>query len=178
MMGFAEVYKYILSYFGIGFLGIGILLSIVLIIPAGYWLFSALAMNKGAVVFRRMIVLIAVIYLSFSYVRTPSFYEMAGWWKSAFLTGFALAAIVHFLRMDIARVDRRRDRALAWLSMIWFGLLIFSEALLVSWAAYQVWVLYLFMGMAGVLCGSIIGRTFVQTARRKISEIVSETVTP
>lgn len=170
MMGFVEVYRHILSYFGIGFLGVGILLSIVLIIPAGYWLFTALAFNKGAVVFRRMLVLLAVLYISFSYVRSPSFYEIAGWWKTVCLAGFVLAVVVHFLRMDIARIDRRRDRGLAWLSVAWFGLLIFSEALLVSWAIYQVWVLYLFMGAAGILCGSITGRTLVQTARRNIDE--------
>jgi hypothetical protein len=170
MMGFTEVYKYILSYFGIGFLGVGILLSIVLIIPAFYWLFTALAHNKGALVFRRILVMFAVVYISFSYSRSPSFFEIAGWWKTVFLGGFAFAFIVHFLRLDIARIDRRRDRALAWISAVWFGLLIFSEALLVSWATYQVWVLYFFMGSAGILCGSITGRTFVQTARRKINE--------
>ena len=169
-MGFTEIYGYILSYFGIGFLGIGILLSIGLIIPACYWLFTSLAVNKGSVVFRRMLVMLAVIYISFSYLGSPAFYEAAGWWKITFLGTFILGFIVPVFRMDIVRLDRRRDRGLAWISSAWWILLVFSEALLVSGAPHQVVVLYLFIGIAGILCGSMIGTTLAQTARRKIAE--------
>lgn len=169
-MGFTEIYGYILSYFGIGILGLGILLSLGLIIPACYWLFTSLAVNKGSVVFRRMLVMFAVIYISFSYLGSPAFYEAAGWWKITFLGAFILGFIVPVLRMDIVRRDRRRDRGLAWISGAWWTLLVFSEALLVSGATHQVVVLYLFIGIAGILCGSMIGTTIAQTARRKIAE--------
>lgn len=169
-MGFTEIYGYILSYFGIGFLGLGILLSVGLIIPACYWLYTALAVNKGSVVFRRLLVMLAIIYFSFSYLHSPSFYEVAGWWKLTFLGAFILGFILPVLRMDIIRPNRRRDRALAWLSGAWWGLLVFSEALLVSGAPHQAAVLYLFIGVAGILCGGMIGTTFVETARRKIAE--------
>ena len=70
-MGFVEVYKYILSYFGIGILGIGILLSIGLIIPACYWLFTCASANRGAAVFRRVMLVLVIMLISFSYVRAP-----------------------------------------------------------------------------------------------------------
>ncbi|HBB17852.1 MAG TPA: hypothetical protein DCZ97_12955 [Syntrophus sp. (in: bacteria)] len=174
-MGFTEMYSYILSYFGICFLGLGILLSMGLIIPACYWLFTTFAVNEGSVVFRRLLVMLAVIYISFSYLGTPSFYEAAGWWKTTFFGAFILGFIVPVLRMDISRLDRRRDRGLAWISGVWWSLLVFSEALLVSEASHQAMVLYLFTGVAGILCGVTIGTTFAQTARRKIAESAQAT---
>ncbi|PKN53519.1 MAG: hypothetical protein CVU55_02535 [Deltaproteobacteria bacterium HGW-Deltaproteobacteria-13] len=174
-MGFFETYSYILSYFGIGFLGLGILLSIALIIPACYWLFTSLSVNQGSVAFRRIILMFVVTYISFAYLRSPSFYEIMGWWKTTFLITFIIGFIVPVLRMDIARPDRKKDRGIAFISGAWWSLLIFSEALLVSGASYQVVVLYLFTGISGILCGGMMGTTFAQTARRKISESVPAT---
>jgi hypothetical protein len=174
-MGFSEVYKYILSYFGIGFLGIGILLSIGLIIPACYWLFTSLSVNKGAVIFRRILVMFAVMYISFYYLRAPSFYEIGGWWRITFLISFIIGFIAPVLRLDIVQPDQQKDRGIAWISGVWWFLLIFSEALLVSGAPHQAFVLYPFMIVTGILCGGMIGITVVQTAKRKISESAEAT---
>ena len=174
-MGFSEVYKYILSYFGIGFLGIGILLSIGLIIPACYWLFTSLSVNKGAVIFRRILVMFAVMYISFFYLRSPSFYEIGGWWRITFLISFIIGFIAPVFRLDIARPDCRSDRGIAWISGGWWFLLIFSEALLISGAPHQAFVLYPFMVVTGILCGGMIGITVAQIAKRKISESAEAT---
>ncbi len=174
-MGFAEVYKYIISYFGIGFLGIGILLSIGLIIPACYWLFISVSVNKGSVVFRRIFLMIVIMYISFAYLRAPSFYEIGGWWKTTFWAVFVIGFIAPVLRMDIARSDRQKDRGMAWISGVWWFLLIFSEALLVSGAPHQAFVLYPFIIVSGVLCGGMMGVTVAQTAKRKISESTEAT---
>ncbi|MBN1472167.1 MAG: hypothetical protein JW925_10335 [Syntrophaceae bacterium] len=176
-MGFAEVYKYILSYFGIGFLGIGILLSVGLIIPACYWLFTSVSVNKGAVVFRRILLMLAIMYVSFSYLRAPSFYEIGGWWKTTFWATFVIGFIVPVFRLDIARPDRRKDRVIAWMSGVWWTLLIVSEALLVSGATLQAFILYLFIVVTGLLCGGMMGTTVAQTAKRKISESTEATGT-
>lgn len=174
-MGFAEVYKYILSYFGIGFLGIGILLSIGLIIPACYWLFTSVSVNKGAVVFRRILLMLAIMYISFAYLRAPSFYEIGGWWKTTFWAAFIVGLIVPVLRLDIARPDRQKDRGMAWIAGVWWFLLIFSEALLVSGAPHQAFVLYPFTIVTGIFCGGMIGLTVAQTAKRKVSESTEAT---
>ncbi len=174
-MGFAEVYKYILSYFGIGFLGIGILLSIALVIPACYWLFTSVAINKGTVIFRRILLMLVIMYISFSYLRAPFFYEIGGWWKTTFWAAFVISFIVPVLRLDIARSDHHKDRGIAWMSGAWCLLLIFSEALLVSGMPHQAFVLYPFIIMTGVLCGSMMGITVAQTAKRKISESIEAT---
>lgn len=169
-MGFAEVYKYILSYFGIGFLVIGILLSIGLIIPACYWLFASVSVNKGAVVFRRILLMLAIMYISFAYVSAPSFYEIGGWWKTTFWAAFIIGFMVPVFRIDIIRLDRQQDRAVAMISGLWWILLIFSEGLLVSGVPYQAFILYLLIGVAGIFCGGMIGTTVAQTAKRKMSE--------
>ncbi len=169
-MGFLETYGYILSYFGIGLLGLGILLSICGIIPACYWLFASVSANRGFVVFRRLLVMLAVILVASSYVRSSSFYEAAGWWKTTFLGTFLLSFFVPVLRMDRVHLDRRADRGLAMISGLWWGILVFSEALLVSGLAQQTIVLYLFVGVTGILSGSILGTTFARTARQKMAE--------
>ena len=169
-MGFAEVYGHILSYFGIGFLGLGILVSICAIIPACYWIFSSLSNNRGSLVFRRMLVILAVFYISFSYLRSPVFFEAAGWWKVTFFSAAVIGFIVPLLRLDMAGPERRSDRGIAMVSGLWWGLLVFSEALLVSGAPHQVIVLYLFTGVAGLLCGGTLGSTLARTARRRPSE--------
>lgn len=174
-MGFAEVYKYILSYFGIGLLGIGILLSIGLIIPACYWLFTSVSLNKGAVIFRRILLMLAIMYISFSYLRAPSFYEIGGWWKTTFWVSFIIGFIVPVLRLDIVRPDGQGDRSIAWISGVWWFLLIFSEALLVSGTPHQSFILYPFMIVTGILCGGMMGITSAQTAKRKISESAGAT---
>ncbi|MBN1363700.1 MAG: hypothetical protein JW976_02745 [Syntrophaceae bacterium] len=175
-MGFSEVYKYILSFFGIGFLGIGILLSICLIIPACYWLFTSVSFNKGAVVFRRIFVMLAVMYISFSYLRAPYFYEIGGWWKITFWLSFIIGFIVPVLRLGIVRLNRQRDRGIALISSVWWTLLIFSEALLVSGTPHQAFILYPFMIVTGILCGGIMGITVAQTAKQKISKSAEATV--
>jgi hypothetical protein len=169
-MGFAEVYKYILSYFGIGFLSIGILLSIGLVIPACYWLFTSVSVNQGAVVFRRILLMLAIMYISFSYVRAPSFYEIGGWWKTTFWAAVVVGFLVPVFRIDIIHFDRKQDRAIAVISGLWWILLIFSEALLVSGVPYQAFILYLFVAVAGILCGGMIGTTVAQIAKRKRSD--------
>jgi hypothetical protein len=169
-MGFFETYGYILSYFGIGLLGLGILISIVGIVPACYWLFTSVSVNRGPVIFRRILVMIAVIFIASSYVRSPSFYEAAGWWKTTFFAAFLLGFFVPVLRMDLDRLDRRADRGIAMISCLWWGILVFSEALLISGVIHQAMVLYLFVRMTGILSGSILGTTFARTARQKIAE--------
>lgn len=177
-MGFSEIYSFILSYFGIVLLGAGIMLSIALIVPACHWLFISLSVNNGAVAFRRIIVMLTVMYLTFSYLRSPSFYEVAGWWRTTFFATFVIGFMVPALRLDIVRPDRKRDRGIAIISVVWWMLLIFSEALLISGALLQTFILYPFTAVAGILCGSMMGVTVAQTARRKISESAQATGAP
>lgn len=169
-MGFIETYGYILSYFGIGLLGLGILISICGIVPACYWIFTSVSANRGPVVFRRVLVMLAVIYVTSSYVRSPSFYEAAGWWKTTFFAAFLIGFFVPVLWMDRVRLDCRTDRGIAMISCLWWGILVFSEALLVSGVPHQAIVLYLFVGVTGVLSGSMLGTTFARTARQKMAE--------
>jgi hypothetical protein len=169
-MGFIETYSNILSYFGIGFLGVGILVSICGIVPACYWLFTSAAANRGSVVFRRILVMLAVILVSFSYLGSPSFYEAAGWWKVTFLGALILGFIIPVLRTDLLRLDRRTDRGIAIISGVWWGILVFSEALLVSGAPHQIVVLYVFVAVTGMFSGGILGTTTARIARQKMVE--------
>jgi hypothetical protein len=169
-MGFIETYGYILSYFGIGLLGLGILISICGIIPACYWIFTSVSTNRGPAIFRRVLVMTAVIFVASSYVHSTPFYEAAGWWKTTFFAAFLPGFLVPVLRMDLVRLDRRADRGLAMVSCLWWGILVFSEALLISGVLHQAIVLYLFVGMTGILSGSTLGTTFARTARQKMAE--------
>jgi len=169
-MGFAEAYSYILSYFGIGLVGLGILISICGIIPACDWLFRSLSGNGGPVIFRRLLAMLTVIFVSSFYLGSPAFYEIAGWWKTTFLGGFALGFAVPVLRADLLQLDRRTDRSLSIIAGIWWGILVFSEALLVSGAPHQAVVLYLFAAVTGILAGGTLGITVTRTARQKMAE--------
>jgi len=169
-MGFVEVYKYILSYFGIGILGIGILLSIGAIVPACYWLFTCASANRGAAVFRRIMLALVIILISFSYVRAPFFYEIHGWWKVTFWAAFAVGLLVPVFTADISRADRRPSRGIIIMSCLWWVMLILSEDLLVSGMPYQALTLYIFIAVAGLLCGTMIGTSVSQTLKGRISE--------
>jgi hypothetical protein len=169
-MGFIEIYGYILSYFGIGLLGLGILISICGIIPACYWLFTSVSVNGGPFVFRRILAMLALIFVASSYLHSPSFYEVAGWWKTTFFGTFILGFLVPVLRTDLVHLDCRTDRGIAMLSGLWWGILVFSEALLVSGAPQQAIVLYLFTAVTGFLSGGILGTTLARIARQKMAE--------
>ncbi|HOE80636.1 MAG TPA: hypothetical protein PLC37_00205 [Smithellaceae bacterium] len=169
-MGFVEVYKYILSYFGIGILGIGILLSIGLIIPACYWLFTCASANRGAAVFRRVMLVLVIMLISFSYVRAPFFYEIHGWWKVTFWLAFAAGVLVPVFMADTGPADRRPSRMIIIMSCLWWVMLIFSEALLVSGMPYQAVTLYIFIAVGGLFCGTMIGTSVSQTLKGRISE--------
>ena len=169
-MCFVEVYKYILSYFGIGILGIGILLSIGAIVPACYWLFTCASANRGAAVFRRIMLALVIILISFSYVRAPFFYEIHGWWKVTFWAAFAVGLLVPVFTADISRAGRRPSRGIIIMSCLWWVMLILSEALLVSGMPYQALTLYIFIAVAGLLNGTMIGTSVSQTLKGRISE--------
>jgi len=168
-MGFIETYSHILSYFGIGLLGLGILISICGIIPACYWLFTSVSSNGGPVIFRRILVTLAVIFVSTSYLGSPSFYEVMGWWKATISGAFIVGFIATILRTDLVRLEQRTGRGIAIIAGIWWFVLVFSEGLLVSGAPHQAIVLYLFAAVTGIFAGGTLGTTVARTARMKMA---------
>jgi hypothetical protein len=114
--------------------------------------------------------MLSVIFVASSYVGSPSFYEAAGWWKTTFFGAFLPGFFVPVLRMDLVRLDRRSDRGIAMISGLWWGILVFSEALLVSGVPDQAIILYLFVAVTGILSGGILGTTFARTARQRMTE--------
>jgi VanZ family protein len=177
-MGFVETYGHILSYFGIGLLGLGILVSIFGIISACYWLFTSVSNTQGPVISRRLLVVLAVIAVSSSYLGSPSFYEVMGWWKTTIFGTFILGFMAPILRTDLVRLERRADRGIAMIAGIWWSILVFSEALLVSGAPNQAIVLYLFAAVAGIFAGSTLGVTVARTARMKMAGPAEASGTP
>lgn len=173
-MGFADTFLQLSSYLGIALLGVGILIALVGIIPALSWLFSAASESSGPVVFRRLLLVAVVLYISAVYLGSPVFYGMASWWKPAVIAGLVIGAAVPLLRADKAAGSRRRDRRIGILAALWWGLLVFSEALLVSDAPHQAAVLYLFGGAAGLLSGAALGSTVSGIARRRIAAASGE----
>lgn len=169
-MQFAETYYYILSYFGIAFLGLAILVSICAVIPACYWLFSALSSNRGPAVFRRILALVVVCFISYSYLGSPLFYGIAQWRRTTILCAFIIGLLLPILRTDGVRLEKRTDRGLAMLSGLWWAILVLSEALLVSGVPGQAVLLYLFMAVTGLLCGAILGVTTARIAKQKVVE--------
>lgn len=169
-MGFTETCSHILSYFGIAFLGLAILISICVIIPACYWLFTSLSLNRGAVVFRRLLSLVVIGFISYSYLGAPFFYGMAQWRKTTFICALIAGVLIPVLRADRVRLERRSDRGLAMLSGLWWAILVFSEALLVSGVPGQAILLYFFMAVTGLLCGAILGTTTARLAKQVMTE--------
>ncbi len=169
-MGFAETYYHILSYFGIAFLGLAILVSICAVIPACYWLFSALSSNRGPAVFRRLLALVVVGFISYSYLGSPFFYGIAQWRRTTILCAFIIGLLLPILRSDGVRLEKRTDRGLAMLSGLWWAILVLSEALLVSGVPGQAVLLYLFMAVTGLLCGAVLGVTTARIAKQKMVE--------
>lgn len=167
-MGFLGTYGYILSIFGIVFLGLAILLSLFVIIPASYWLFSSLSSNRGPAVFRRLFAMLVIILVSSSYLNSPTFYGMAQWRKTTLICSFIVGIVIPVLRIDLLRLDRSSDSVLAMLAGLWWLILVISEALLVSGVQGQTGLLYLFIAVTGILCGSILGTTAARIAKQKL----------
>ena len=165
-MGFTETWSYILSYFGIFFLGLAIFISICAVIPACYWLFSSLASNRGPMIFSRIVAFLVVAYITYSYLGSPFFYGIASWRRTTIISAFVVGLVVPLLRMGNLRLERRSDRGLAVLSSVWWGILVVSEALLVSGYAQQGLLLYLFMAATGLVCGAIFGSTIARLGRQ------------
>ncbi|HOQ40590.1 MAG TPA: hypothetical protein PLG94_00200 [Smithellaceae bacterium] len=167
-MGFLGTYGYILSIFGIIFLGLAILLSLFVIIPASYWLFSSLSSNRGPAVFRRLFAMLVIILVSSSYLNSPTFYGMAQWRKTTLIFSFIVGIVIPVLRIDLLRVDHSSDRVLAMLAGLWWLILVISEALLVSGVEGQSVLLYFFIAVTGILCGAILGTTAARIAKQKL----------
>jgi peptidoglycan/LPS O-acetylase OafA/YrhL len=167
-MGFLGTYGYILSIFGIVFLGLAILLSLFVIIPASYWLFSSLSSNRGPAVFRRLFAMLVIILVSSSYLNSPTFYGMAQWRKTTLICSFIIGIVIPVLRIDLLSLDRSLDRVLAMLAGLWWLMLVISEALLVSGVQGQSVLLYLFIAVTGILCGAILGTTAARIAKQKL----------
>jgi len=173
-MGFFATYGHILSYFGIAFLGLAILVSLCAIIPACYWLFSSLSSNRGPAVFRRLLTMVVISLVSSSYLGSPAFYGMAQWRKTTLICAFILGVAIPILRTDLIRLDRHSDRVLAMLAGLWWLILIVSEALLVSGVEGQSVLLYLFIAVTGILCGAILGTTAARVAKQKLDQSMPE----
>lgn len=166
-MGFLETYGHLLSYFGIAVLGIAILVSICAVIPACYWLFSALSSHRGSVVFRRLLAAIVIGFISYSYLGSAFFYGMAVWRRTTVISAFIVGLMAPVLLIARIDLEKRSSRGLAMLSGLWWALLVLSEALLVSGVAEQAVLLYPFMAVAGLLCGAILGSTAARMAKRQ-----------
>jgi len=173
-MGFLATYGHILSYFGIAFLGLAILVSLCAIVPACYWLFSSLSSNRGPAVFRRLLTMVVISLVSSSYLGSPSLYGMAQWRKTTVICAFILGVVIPVLRTDLVRLDRYSNRALAMLAGLWWLILVVSEALLISGVSEQSVLLYLYMAVTGFLCGTIIGTTVARTAKQKLVQSMPE----
>ncbi len=173
-MGFLATYGHILSYFGIAFLGLAILVSLCAIVPACYWLFSSLSSNRGPAVFRRLLTMVVISLVSSSYLGSPAFYGMAQWRKTTVICAFILGIVIPVLRTDLVRLDRYSNRVLAMLAGLWWLILVVSEALLISGVSEQSVLLYLFMAVTGFLCGAIIGTTAARTAKQKLVQSMPE----
>jgi len=167
-MGFLGTYGYILSIFGIIFLGLAILLSLFVIIPASYWLFSSLSSNRGPAVFRRLFAMLVIILVSSSYLNSPTFYGMAQWRKTTLICSFIVGIVIPVLRIDLVQLDRLSDRILASLAGLWWLILVISEALLVSGVEGQSVLLYFFIAVTGILCGAFLGTTAARIAKQKL----------
>jgi peptidoglycan/LPS O-acetylase OafA/YrhL len=167
-MGFLATYGHILSYFGIVFLGLAILVSLFVIIPASYWLFSSLSSNRGPAVFRRLFAMLVIILVSSSYLNSPTFYGMAQWRKTTLICSFIVGIVIPVLRIDLVQLDRLSDRILASLAGLWWLILVISEALLVSGVEGQSVLLYLFIVVTGILCGAVLGTTAARIAKQKL----------
>ena len=174
-MGFFATYGHILSYFGIAFLTLAILVSLCAIIPACYWLFSALSSNRGPAVFRRLLTMVVIGFVSSAYLGSPVFYGMAPWRKTTLICAFILGVAIPVFRADLIRLNRHSDRVLAMLGGLWWLILVISEALLVSGVQGQSALLYLFMAVTGFLCGAILGTTVARTAKQKLVQSIPET---
>jgi hypothetical protein len=164
-MGFTAAFTHILSYLGIGVLAIGILLSLAAIVPALSWLMASASATSGPVALRRIVLSIVIFQVTLLHLRSPSLYHPEAWLRTAMAAGFLLGCLAPLLALGSGRPPGRRHRGMAFLAASWWGLLLFSEALLVSGAAQQTVVLYLFAVTAGAFAGGSLGTLVTRIAR-------------
>jgi len=121
-------------------------------------------------VFRRLLALVVVGFISYSYLGSPFFYGIAQWRRTTILCAFIIGLLLPIIRSDGVRLEKRTDRGLAMLSGLWWAILVVSEALLVSGVQGQAVLLYLFMAVTGLLYGAVLGVTTARIAKQKMVE--------
>lgn len=120
--------------------------------------------------FRRLLALVVVGFISYSYLGSPFFYGIAQWRRTTILCAFIIGLLLPIIRSDGVRLEKRTDRGLAMLSGLWWAILVVSEALLVSGVQGQAVLLYLFMAVTGLLYGAVLGVTTARIAKQKMVE--------
>ena len=86
--------------------------------------------------------------------------------ESTFWLAFTAGVLVPVFMADTG-ANRRPSKMIIIMSCLWWVLLIFSEALLVSGMPYQAVTLYIFIAVGGLFCGTMIGTSVSQTLKGK-----------
>lgn len=164
-MGFTATFTHILSFLGIAVLGVGILLALAAIVPALSWLRAAASGATGPVTMRRIALAAVVLHVTLLHLASLASYDPQAWLRSVTGAGFLIGCLVPVLGAGSGGATRRRHRGLVALAALWWALLVFSEALLVSGAPRLGVLLYLFAVIGGAFSGACLGTLVAYLAR-------------